>query len=152
MRWLDVRLSFVLLLLLLLLLPPRPQTNCRRAPRGQNAELASAVHAEVELLFRSVSHGDSDVKVGVTGDGYGIIGMQAGSRGREVAELIHRYAERPHASDRCQNVNVLFEPSSRASCVSEQMCGLFCPVLPHAAVCKGVVARSACLLCVTITI
>lgn len=42
--------------------PPPP--TCRRAPRGQNAELASAAHAEVELLFRSVSRGDSDAKVG----------------------------------------------------------------------------------------
>lgn len=29
----------------------------------QNAELASAAHAEVELVFRSVSHGISDIKV-----------------------------------------------------------------------------------------
>ncbi|CAM9172427.1 unnamed protein product, partial [Pylaiella littoralis] len=37
--------------------------NASQLGARQNAELASAVHAEVELLFRSVSHGDSDVKV-----------------------------------------------------------------------------------------
>lgn len=40
-----------------------PLHAASRTRMTQNAELASAAHAEVELVFRSVSRGVSDIKV-----------------------------------------------------------------------------------------